>query len=159
MSARQFTIREQNFVLAVLNDARAWPAQWLVTRVRDRAHWSVALETQEYINSILSDLQGLSVTYMMTRPRKTLFSYENWSNVPGPCKRVYNILEYRTYLVLHECGHALGLGHVRAVSGPVPIMMQQTLGIGHCEPNIWPLQKEKLRLAREQDIVSENKHV
>ena len=43
---------------------------------------------------------------------------------------------YRQYMVSHEMGHSLGYDHVKCPgSGPVPVMVQQTLGIGSCEPN------------------------
>lgn len=44
--------------------------------------------------------------------------------------------QYRQYMVSHEMGHSLGYNHVKLPSsGPVPIMVQQTLGIGKCTPN------------------------
>lgn len=44
--------------------------------------------------------------------------------------------EYRQYMVTHEMGHSLGYEHAKCPgSGPVPVMVQQTLGIGSCEPN------------------------
>ena len=46
------------------------------------------------------------------------------------------LMEYRQYMVSHEMGHSLGYDHVKCPgSGPAPIMMQQTLGIGTCTPN------------------------
>lgn len=46
------------------------------------------------------------------------------------------LLEYRQYMVSHEMGHSLGYNHETCPgSGPAPIMMQQTLGIGNCSPN------------------------
>lgn len=43
---------------------------------------------------------------------------------------------YRQYMVSHEMGHSLGYDHVKCPgSGPAPVMMQQTLGIGMCRPN------------------------
>ncbi len=43
---------------------------------------------------------------------------------------------YRQYMVSHEMGHSLGYDHETCPgSGPAPIMMQQTLGIGNCTPN------------------------
>jgi hypothetical protein len=46
------------------------------------------------------------------------------------------LIEYRQYMVSHEMGHSLGYDHVKCPgSGPAPIMLQQTLGIGNCTPN------------------------
>lgn len=43
---------------------------------------------------------------------------------------------YRQYMVSHEMGHSLGYDHETCPgSGPAPVMMQQTLGIGTCTPN------------------------
>lgn len=46
------------------------------------------------------------------------------------------LVRYRQYMVSHEMGHSLGYDHVTCPgSGPAPVMMQQTLGIGMCSPN------------------------
>lgn len=43
---------------------------------------------------------------------------------------------YRQYMVSHEMGHSLGHDHATCTgTGPAPVMMQQTLGIGNCSPN------------------------
>lgn len=47
---------------------------------------------------------------------------------------------YRSYLVNHEVGHFLGLGHVGCPKqgAKAPVMMQQSIELGGCTPNAWP---------------------
>jgi hypothetical protein len=58
-----------------------------------------------------------------------------WTLGATPSKQ--NLEGYRQYVISHEVGHALGYDHVDCPGDhePAPIMMQQTLGIGKCEPN------------------------
>jgi hypothetical protein len=56
--------------------------------------------------------------------------------IHGGPKSKLPLEEYRQYMVSHEMGHSLGYEHAKCPgSGPVPVMVQQTLGIGSCEPN------------------------
>jgi len=59
---------------------------------------------------------------------------DRWIHGATPSK--LPLVEYRQYMVSHEMGHSLGHEHDKCLgSGPAPIMMQQTLGIGTCSPN------------------------
>lgn len=55
---------------------------------------------------------------------------------------------YQQYVINHEVGHFLGLGHVDcAESGaPAPVMQQQSISLDECRANVWP-RLEELRVA------------
>ena len=69
----------------------------------------------------------------------TLGGNEIWLNanrwMHGAAPSKLPLERYRQYMVSHEMGHSLGYEHVQCTSGPAPVMMQQTLGIGKCYPN------------------------
>jgi len=59
-----------------------------------------------------------------------------WLHGAGPSKQ--NLDNYRQYMVSHEIGHILGYDHVKCpgVGEDAPIMLQQTLGLRGCTPNL-----------------------
>lgn len=89
----------------------------------------------------------LSVCNMKTR--EIWINEDRWlRNIPDGSR--LPLPAYRAYVLQHELGHALGLGHVEPTSGPVPVMVQQTLGIGACTPNPFPTNHEKARRVLER---------
>jgi hypothetical protein len=58
-----------------------------------------------------------------------------WTQGAPPSK--LPLKKYRQYMVTHEMGHILGHDHVDCPGPgqPAPLMMQQTRGIGRCNPN------------------------
>jgi len=71
---------------------------------------------------------------------------DNWTCVSSACANARSSMaNYRRYVILHEVGHALGFAHTTCNevggTGPVPIMSQQTKGIGTCDPNHAPIRR------------------
>lgn len=88
-------------------------------------------------------------------PKTPLSCYDPNPDVPEVLINFYRFMEgsvesklslqdYKTYVINHEIGHALGRGHSTCpcVGCLAPVMMQQTLGIGECSPQPWPLHNE-----------------
>lgn len=88
--------------------------------------------------------EKLSCYNPMTYPDATIcINYTRWMD--GSVYSKLPLSKYRIYVINHEIGHALGRGHVTSCvckTCPVPVMMQQTLSIGNCLPNPWPLDDE-----------------
>lgn len=70
-------------------------------------------------------------------------STETWDHRP--------LDDYRHYVVIHEVGHWIGLGHhdcEDSSTGEAPVMQQQSISLDGCSTNIWPLPFER-ELARD----------
>ena len=139
----------EKFILSVLNDKRGWAfgCPWTSAESEDECNWKVYLKEPSAIKRI-GGSENLSVTIMNTEGAKTTyFNLKNWLTVPEKLQDSYSLKDYRTYLVLHEFGHAMCNynGHPNNSKSPIaPIMSQQTKGLKNGQAkNIWPLDYEK----------------
>jgi hypothetical protein len=65
-----------------------------------------------------------------------------------------DVAEYHHYVVNHEVGHWLGMGH-RTCTGSgdlAPVMQQQSIGLNGCVTNTWPTAVEKADVGRRYDV-------
>lgn len=134
-------------VQTVLSDKRSWigrtgevslqrvdsgPVSWRVTltsslTVRDKCGYEIQVETSCWSPT----------------DRRVYLNVARW--VRGDVAYIGDIGAYRTYMVNHENGHALGHEHVFTclTNGYAPVMMQQTITTtatdgAICQPNPWP---------------------
>ena len=81
-----------------------------------------------------------------------LINDDNWRNATSSWP--YSLHEYRHYVVNHEVGHWLGLGH-RECPGQgrdAPVMQQQSISLDGCTATVWPLRDERLEVARRSGV-------
>lgn len=97
---------------------------------------------------------GCSASWSCRVGPLVLINEERWNT--GTASWTGSLQDYRQYVINHEVGHWLGLGHVgcAAPGTPAPVMQQQSISLDGCEHNIWPLPEEKQAVARQQVISS-----
>ncbi len=127
----------------VLADARGWGARRSFQRVDSEPFdLRVALVSPTLTDRLCSPLQtnGIFSCAVDTRAVLNLRRWRHGAEVYGN-----DVARYRIYMINHEVGHVLGLGHgACAASGAkAPVMMQQTKGVAPCLPNPWPLRSEQ----------------
>ncbi|MEO7979523.1 MAG: DUF3152 domain-containing protein [Sporichthyaceae bacterium] len=83
-----------------------------------------------------------STSYSCQTGRYVVVNASRWAH--GSPYFTGTLETYRRYLVDHETGHWLGLGHASCPrpGAPAPVMQQQSKGMQGCRPNSWPLPRE-----------------
>lgn len=129
-------------VSRILTDARSWTADGRVSFQRVGGPWArvrVVVARPATVDRFCGDA-GLRTGGRVScwDGFRTMLNLDRWT-VGVPHFRG-DLVTYREYLVNHEVGHGLGFGHVGCPRPGMlaPVMMQQTGGVGACQPNGWP---------------------
>lgn len=126
------------FVEQVLTGDRGWlpVAQRSIRRVDRDPTIHIRLATPSTTDELCAPLQTRGRLSCRNGDLVVLNAWR-WANGAAGYDRLSS---YRTYMVNHEVGHALGYAHrecpVRGAKAPV--MMQQTKGLEGCVANPWP---------------------
>ncbi|MGS2612955.1 DUF3152 domain-containing protein [Micromonospora sp. LZ34] len=127
-------------ITRTLNDPQGWTADGEL-RLR-RVGWGQSADFTIYLVTpgTRDELcQDVSDGYTSCRNGdRVVLNVARWvKGVPGYGT---SLATYRRYMVNHEVGHRLGMGHERCPGRgrPAPVMQQQTLGLHGCTANAWP---------------------
>jgi hypothetical protein len=132
-----------------LGDPRSWIAsgRYRLQEVPSSApaEFTVYLATPATTTRMCAPLQVHDFTSCRQGSHVVLNLARWMTSIPGYIGAKVVLDTYRTYMINHEVGHALGHGH-ELCPGPgrlSPVMEQQTLGMHGCKPNPWPFVKGK----------------
>jgi len=129
----------------VLFDKRGWRAGGVSFKRVDsgRAAFRVALASRALTDRLCAPLATVGL-YSCNQGGRAVLNFWRWKNGADAYGR--RLHRYRIYMINHEVGHGPGLGYGHAfcpaAGRRAPLMMQQTMGIGACRPNPWPLPYE-----------------
>ena len=126
-------------IVNTLNDRRGWKKfgyNFSYKNNAQHADFIITIAPNEKIKKICK-FSGLSCADISKNI--VYLNLEKWKR--GTQKSKLSLDDYRTYLILHECGHIIGKDHIKISDCKpgikCPIMVQQTLGISNLKPNCW----------------------
>ena len=126
-----------------LNDARGWARLGVsFQEVDSGGSFSLVLSTADQMTSFSS---GCSALWSCRVGVNVIINQDRWLGATAAWNRAGGSLrDYRHSVVNHEVGHWLGHGHATC-SGPgqlARVMQQQSIDLGGCAINPWPLASE-----------------
>ncbi|HET8931338.1 MAG TPA: DUF4214 domain-containing protein [Acidimicrobiales bacterium] len=102
--------------------------------------------------AVLGATPGCSSTWSCRVGSNVYINEARWKH--GTPTWTLGLDAYRDYVVNHEVGHFLGLGHVACPGAgrPAPVMMQQSKGAAPCVNRVWPLGSERQQVAHRYGV-------
>lgn len=133
----------RNQVARTLSDRRGWAATNVVfDRVPRGGDFTLWLASPAATSGFSS---GCDATYSCRVGGDVIINDARWRDgTPAWNRSGGSLRDYRHMVINHEVGHFLGLGHRRCPQPgtKAPIMMQQSIDLGGCRFNPWPLPAE-----------------
>ena len=97
--------------------------------------------------SVIGARPGCSATWSCHVAGTVYINQTRWEHASPTW--TLGLANYRHYVINHEVGHYLGLGHATcpAAGAAAPVMMQQSIRVAPCRNQVWPLASERSRVA------------
>ena len=130
----RFPAQIEFFVTAYLNDPDGWSTKgYSFEPVLSNEDVLIRLASPKTVEEKCGVPANLSCAEM--NGKHMYLNADRWFH--GSKASKLGLEDYRQYMVSHEIGHILGFEHKACPCAgcKAPIMMQQTLGIGKCNPN------------------------
>lgn len=129
-------------VISTLSDERGWAGDGRSFELVDEgARITVTLATPDTVDRLCAplDTEGFASCWNGSR---AMLNLDRWQTGTD---EITDTDLYRTYLVNHLVGQALGyeLSDCPADGAPAPVMADQTAGLDGCTANPWPLDRER----------------
>jgi hypothetical protein len=122
-------------VEGILSDPRSWIGTKQVALQRVEANQNpdfvVALTTTKTTHTLCGKEIPFETSCYNPAQKRVIINVARW--IRGAMVYGSDLAGYRTYVINHEVGHALGSGHAACPDNdaPAPVMMQQTFGVSN----------------------------